>query len=162
MTWNFASSFILQRIRFLPIFNTFGRSIMVIFGQAFFEFCKIRVPWSRLYYIYLHTRDYRLAMKIIDWTFGKSFRLNLYSASFHTGFTIRSPFPISKQVAKDGSIVSWVCMYFLESKCRLKGREFCLLTVAVHATCSRASLAVLATKLLRLESRGKAIHIWLF
>ena len=36
---------ILQRIRFLSIFNTFGRSIMVIFGQAFFRFCKIGVPY---------------------------------------------------------------------------------------------------------------------
>ena len=40
-----ARLFVLHRIRFLSIFNTFGWSILEIFDQAFFGFGKIGVPY---------------------------------------------------------------------------------------------------------------------
>ena len=42
---NFAISFSLHRIRFLPIFSTFGWSVLEIFYQSFFGFGKIGVPY---------------------------------------------------------------------------------------------------------------------
>ena len=46
LTRNFARSFLLHRIRFLPIFNTFCWTVLEIFDQAFSRFCKIGVPFK--------------------------------------------------------------------------------------------------------------------